>query len=735
MIYLDTETVGLTGPCVLIQWAEDDGPVHLHHPFDVPAGQTVQLLERLMQDVICGFNLTFDAFHAIRTWAVLRLLPQGEVPHPAAFFANWRHAAELGWVIKPAGCLDLMLYARSGPMQALMEREDVRVRRVPAALAGPLCEELTSRLDLPAIFFARNKAGARWQVEQQPDDPEFPDLYLSFGARGGLKPLAEHLLGVPVVHFPIPAHLAISKGDEPGERVEVQWDQFSLEGQEELVAAHAAYWRTDATAKKYAVQDVDLLRQLRRHWGNPAPNSDNCLLTWCVAACRFHGYRMDRLGVVAQHERNLKLGLLTPKGHEQVMKRLKELTSETEQLAIQDTTGETLEAIVKWGDHPAARFAEKVMISRSANLRAGVLFKLAKTRRFHPDFKVVGALSNRMSGDGKLNAQAVEKEFKLDGVMETIRTLFLMADEDETLEGGDFDSFEVFIADAAYKDPVLHEDLKKGKKLHGLFGAAMYGKSYDEVKASAEVGGLNFPGMGWAGNLYAPAKEGVFAWLYGAQGQKLADSMRLGLEETEAGVQRFFEKYKVLAAGRQADADRFCSMTQPGGLGTNVIWKDPAEKIESLLGWPRYFTLENRMAKVLFELAKAPPPSLRGLKVKVKRSEHKGMQTASGAVQSALYAAAFQLQASNMRAAGNHRIQATGAGITKRLQRKLWDKQPVGPSVLLVQPMQVHDEVVCPTKVDGLGDVVAEVLEEFRPVVPLISMTWKRRLSSWGAIK
>jgi hypothetical protein len=726
MIYLDTESVGFTGLTVLIQWTLDDGPVQLHHIFFVPAGVTVQLIEKLMEHEVCGFNLTHDAFHLLRTWAVLRRLPGGEVPTPAACYAHWRQAAEEGLGMRPKSVLDLMLYARSGPMQALMEREDVRVRRVPAALAEPLCEELSARLDLPKIFFARKKDHETWKVQANPDDPDFPDVYLTFGAKGGLKALGQHLLGVDTLELPLPPILR--------EFEEQTWDQFSSSASPALVMAHAQHWLHDTTAQRYAVQDVDLLRGLRRHWGNPPAGDDNSLLTFCVASCRFHGYAMDRLGVVAAHEVALKNSMLAPKAPEAVKAKLLSLCSETEKLVVTDTTGETLEAVAKWEGHPAAEFATKVIISRSAAIRAGTLYKLAQTRRFHPDFKVVGALSNRMAGAGKLNAQGIEKEFELDGLTHTIRTLFLMADEGEDLEGGDFDAFEVTIADAVYGDPKLHADLLSGKKLHALFGAAMYGKTYDEVKASGDVGGLRFPGMGWAGNLYAPAKGGVFAWLYGAQGPKLASSMRLEEEETELGVARFFEQYPVLAAGRQADADAFCSMRQPGGIGTNVVWAEPAEKVVSLLGWPRYFTLENKLTRCLFELAKKPSENLRGLKVKVRRSEHKGVQTASGAVQSALYGAAFQLQAANMRAAGNHRIQATGAGITKACQVAVWLQQPVGCGVLKVQPMQVHDELLSPTKRD-LTDVVGPVVERYKSTVPLLKLGWRRALSSWGAIK
>jgi len=63
MIYLDTETCGLTGPAVLIQYAYDDGPVTLHEIWNEPVERTLELCKRICNDTVCGFNLTYDWFH------------------------------------------------------------------------------------------------------------------------------------------------------------------------------------------------------------------------------------------------------------------------------------------------------------------------------------------------------------------------------------------------------------------------------------------------------------------------------------------------------------------------------------------------------------------------------------------------------------------------------------------------------------------------------------------------
>ena len=152
-----------------------------------------------------------------------------------------------------------------------------------------------------------------------------------------------------------------------------------------------------------------------------------------------------------------------------------------------------------------------------------------------------------------------------------------------------------------------------------------------------------------------------------------------------------------------------------------------------MFGFRRYFTVENMISKELFRLANDSPKSWREIKIKVLRRDR--LQTAGGAVQSALYGAAFQLQAANMRAACNHDIQSAGATITKMVQRKVWDIQPTGVSRWLVQPMNIHDEIECPCVFEVVDRVAAAVMgttESVRSKVPLIKMDWQSNLKTWA---
>jgi len=177
----------------------------------------------------------------------------------------------------------------------------------------------------------------------------------------------------------------------------------------------------------------------------------------------------------------------------------------------------------------------------------------------------------------------------------------------------------------------------------------------------------------------------------------------------------------------------FCSMRQPGGIGTKVEWHEPAEKIESKLGHPRYFTLENNLCRTLFELANNLPKEWTDIKIKVVRNDRR--QFVGGAVRSALYGAAFQIQAQAMRAAANHVIQSTGAEITKDLQCRIWAIQPSGVHPWRVRPMNAHDEVMVaslPEYAEEVKRVADETVQSYRDLIPLIDMYWKVGMKSWA---
>lgn len=818
MIFIDTETCGLHGAVVLIQYAEDDGPVVLHSVWKTPIRDTLALVERFCNHPggLVFFNAAFDWFHIVKIYNLLRLCPDPDA-YPEDIvdqIAEFEPEARDGPCIKPVKCHDVMLHARTTSYQSTMDRGDIRIRRVPTALAWLLASELEKRIPLSDIYFARKKNKTRWNVyDIETDDgmcPNFKDVVLKFAPSSALKALAVDIGLVPideVVRFddigvdpvwypeevgycPLARALGGTRHDWKG-----AWP--------DKIKHHIAHWEYHTRARFYAGKDVEYTRSIYKHFGSPELGDDNSELACMVAAVRWKGFVIDIPKLKALREKALtKIGE-TPMAPNQVRAYIHQVMDETERLGFGGSTKRTIledlakltipcpacnsgaivaveyndvsnDVIVSFDDneessgqivsrilqekyanettdcnckicngsgktlHPAAKRAKEVLDARHAVKEIELYDKLIRAGRFHASVKVIGALSGRMSGADGLNPQGVKST-------KEVRSCFPFAYPDTVLAGGDFAGFEVTLAEADYKDPDLRRDLltcekcegemepagnckecgyKEGKAIHALFGVFVFpDMTYDQIKAT----------KGKEDDRYTRCKQAVFAMFYGGEGFTLKSRLGVDLDIANEAYVQFTRRYKQVGIVRRRVAEDFCSMTQPGGLGSKVVWREPKEFIESMLGFRRYFTLENRITKALFDLAEKPPRAWQEVKVKVLRRDRE--QLVAGAARSALFGAAFALQASNTRAAMNHRIQATGSQITKRTQRRIWDLQPAGIHPWLVQTLNVHDEILCvtePTIVDKVKERVDETVETFRPTVPLIKMEWQNKLNTWA---
>lgn len=491
-------------------------------------------------------------------------------------------------------------------------------------------------------------------------------------------------------------------------------------------------------------------------------------------------------------------------------------------------------------EHEAAARANLVLGSRQGKKEEEVYEKLEMAKRFHVSVNVIGARSSRQSGgqvtegkkikkSGGLNPQGINKkkvvreQFPLAFTEEIMTALSgamlgeykdqwdkvserylrearglsqrgLHTDEwaelgypilGEKLVGGDFDKFEVCIADAYYLDPQLRIDLtgtepecisgeckwcnfdkakkefvaccsrctgkpsKPGSvKIHAIVGAMAYvGRTYWEIRAtdgkdrdpSKDKDGNHIPGLKeifphwpvehWV-DLYTRAKSAFFALLYFGNEDTLASRLGIPKEDGLRVFQLIMARYPVMAEKREEFYESFCPVRQPDG--GKVFWVEPDDYGESMNGFKRFVTLENKIIKTLWELAEDVPPEWREIKVRVVRREKS--QTVAGAVRSALYGAAHGLQGANQRAMGNHKIQATGAIETKELQCRIWKFQPCGIHQWVVRPMNVHDELptaIHPDYEEHVAKVQGEFIIERRSLIPLLAMKWKP-LGTWG---
>lgn len=755
----DSETCGLYGMPVIFQYGEKGKPVQIFEIWKRPVRDTLRFIEWLIDQEIVGFNLAFDMFHLCKVYTIWRLLPEDWIPEDHINeIAALERTAQDGPCLKPRSCVDLLLVSRKGEFQTLMAREDIRIRRVPTPLAQVLAEELEKRVEIDGIYFSRkkDKEAPCWKVYDVKKEgvliEEFKDVVLSFSPAGGLKFLAEHALGLsPKFHFEDveldrKVHKIVEYGFAPTadavSSAEKNWEVWG-EGEKGepkllghawpgLIKAHIEHWHSHADAREYASDDIVYTNGLDEYFGYPAGNDNDSVLACMVAAVRWRGFKINVEGIRELRTLSQKVVDTAPVNTgstAQVRKYLMDVMDDVESIIIAETTDKAkLEELSHWTTdggtvHPVAIRAREILSVRLAKKEVELYDKLLRAGKFHASFNVIGAMSSRMSGADGLNAQGIKKT-------KEVRSKFPLYDEDSdyVLCGGDFSAFEITLADAVYNDRDLRMSILTGKKIHGLFGVLLFpGRTYDEILASEGSKELD---------MYTIAKSGVFAMVYGGNASTLNRNLGIPMHTAEKAFEEWGRMFPGIGRARERIYNMFCSMRQPQGIGTQVNWTEPQEYCETFLGFRRYFTLENKVCKELFRLAQGPPQSWRKCHVKVVRRDR--IQTAAGAVASALYGAAFGLQQANMRAAANHEIQSPGADICKEVQRRIWDVQPCGIHPFRVAPMNIHDEIECVTHkdyVEEVARVVVKAVESFKDKVPLIGMKWCKAMANWAEKK
>lgn len=822
-LYIDTETCGLTGPVVLIQYAEGDGDIHLFSPWENPASESIRLIEWIFNHPIVGFNLAFDIFHLYKWWTMMKLFAEtmgddGLYPdeHIETLIDIEELARDYPQCLKPVTCLDLFLHARKGPYQSLMDRKDIRIKKIPTPLAWKLAEELEKRIPFRDIYFARrkgnNKLDRHWQIEDRKDsfgdiDPDWKNIVVRFKPSSALKALAvdtgiakeEDILAYGDIS---PKLHPVEVGYAPFAKAAMQF-KYRDKGKEkkrrgykykrtwpDLINQHIEHWGHNDLARKYAKNDIVYTRALRQHkdFVDAKMGDDDSILAAMVGIGRWRGYRLDLDGIkqLKQRAQDKKYIIdpitgeknLLPTAPRDVKRYILDACDPIEKLAIMqgesgltNTRKITLENLAKSKDwnipcpdcdednhdncarckgkgsvrHEASIRARQILDSRKSQKEEQLYDKLLLAGRLHASVKVIGARSGRMSGTDGLNPQGMNKAYE-------VKEKFLFAWPGEVLCGGDANAYEVTIGVAVYDDSELQKDLltcerckgemvfdqskrdyrclgcgkNKGQKIHALAGTTFFPPmTYEEICATDGKPGEE--------DKYTRSKSGVFTLLYFGGPQSLMQKLGVTEEAAKEAERRFIRKYKGVGRSQERIRTLFGSMRQPAGRGTKVEWHEPAEKMSTLFGFNRYFTLENQICRALFDLASEMPKSMSQVKLKVQRTDRQ--QTMGGAACSAIYSAAFNIQSYNVRAAGNHEIQGTGAQGTKMVQRRIWDLQPSGIHKWLVQPMNIHDSImtpVAPEMVEKVEQIVSDTVEEIRPTIPLIKWPWDNYLAHWA---
>ena len=799
LVFYDTETCGLHSMMVLLQFAVGkEGDIHLYEIWKEPVGKTLDLIEAMVEHVLVGFNLSFDHFHLQKIHSIWSMLDREWIPedHIEDIIAVEMDARDQP-CLKAFSAIDLLLHSRRGPYQSLMARKDIRIKSIPLnpvqwngqmiPLAYAVSSYLEQTVELDGIYFARtaDKDAPHWAVQDRVNDEivdrEFADVVLRFNADGSLKSLAEHALGLkPKAKFKDielnkkyrPIELGYAPFAKSVSTAEKNWEVWGLNTEKTkevlkgyawpgVIQLHIDHWHLNEPARLYAEDDITYTRGLYYHFDEPEPGDRDSILACMVASVRWHGFEIDLEGIAELKRLAEEVVAQSPINTNKpphIRMYVNEMCDEVESSFLEETTKKAkLEEMSQWivaedeecfkcmaglepdclrcggtgtlkkGIHPAALRAEEVLGIKIAKKEIELYNKLLIAGRFHASFRVTGTLSNRMAGGDGLNAQGINHD-------PMVRKQFPLAWAGYELCGGDFDSFEVTIADAVYNDLDLRTAIVTGQKLHGLFGTLLYpGYTYEQILDSDHN-----PDNYEFGNMYTKAKSGVFAMIYGGNASTLNRNLGIPEDVAELAFAEWGRMFPGIGNSRKRIIENFQPLQQPEGLGKAIHWVEPLEYVESFLGFRRYFTLEYKIVRALFDLARNLPAEWRTCDAPVIRSDRRGVQKAWGALTSALYGAAFGIAEGVVRASANHEIQSPGAEVTKETQVRIWGLQPHGVHEWIVAPMNVHDEVISvthPDYVQAQADIVEEVVESYRPQVPLIGMSWCLEMNNWAEKK
>ena len=798
-VFLDTETCGFHGPIVLLQYAFEAEPVQLYHVWDEPVPKTLALLEDISHNIVVGYNLAFDWFHICQLYTTLLEYQERYAATEGVLveelYAKCESAARDRGCLKPAGALDLMLYSRKVQYQYLMDRKPIVMRRVPAEIAPQLCDILNDLLPFRRIFFARyrDKHHKPWNLYEDKAGPKFQTIKCKFAPSTGLKSLVADVFPDKYARdfgsvAPDPAFEPIELGYAPFAEAVQQLTEWKGKRPKrfygdwkgawpQVIEHHQSHWAVNTAAQEYARNDVEFLRLLYDHFCTtatpPEINDTDSLLACMVGAVRWRGFSVNCEYLRELRAKAIERKERIPTAPRDVLRYLAKNINDMERLMLPSATDKQTLANLVQADEDAwaqiqeidkrkysvderqaalnavtwaltiSRKAFEVLEARKAQKEIEMYDKLLVAGRLHASLKVIGTLSSRMAGDNKLNVQGIKRT-------KYVRKAFPLAWPGMTLSGGDFAGFEVTIADAVYDDPKLRADLTSytdcvycdgsGRSDDTAECKACNGTGKERTKIHAIFGTHIFPGYDYKGirltagkvpDLYTTAKSGLFTWLFAGTERSFEERLGVPAQQAKDGLLSFESSYPLVGKRRRQAMHDYCPVWS--GDDGKFHWREHKKSVETLLGFRRYFDLEYAVVRTLFELPDRLPTEWRDIPSRVMRGNR--VQTLLGATCSAIYGAVFSLQNYVSRVAINHPIQGTGAQITKELQARIWQFQPIGYNPWQVMPLNVHDEImvpVAPALSHDLAELVTTVVNEQKQTVPLLEIEWHTNMGTWA---
>lgn len=691
-LWLDCESIGLCGPVMLIQYALDDGPVQFIR-FDgkPPPLHVLRYLGFLLyhpEITLIAFNSAFDLFKLYQT--IHHYL------HGEAYDSSSRP-------VPPFLCKTLDLYVPATQRSPLSSfafgksagKSVAAVRKIPVSTVDLVANRVEDALrpHLPASVKLNRS------VHEVKGRKDLATVSWSVEGRLSLKNLMREY-GLPTLKldevWPLP-----EKG------VEKPWLPYPDPAVHGPIEAQCRTTMSDPTSPFWAYSELDIhfLRVLYEKLGQPAPDHHS-VCTAAVAYTRYYGFPVDRgvlLRTKTAYEKKIRAS-------EQRLAGIN-LRSAPQRLALLRTfdplVASSRKAVVQAladTDRPCAPTCRAMLDFGQYTQRLLQVEKVleCRTGRAHPSLRVMGTRTGRMAGEAGLNWQGICQAKKGIGLRAAIGTVSV----------GDWSSFEVAIAAAAFPDGQIQRDLDDGIDPHSMNVALMHPQAkrnkwtYEQVKALVDAKDPIACG------LRKGMKAVTFGLAYFCTANKVAEVLGISVEEAEGALDRYYRRFSGFAAYKDKMNRETCT------ADTEHWSRESVGRMKctmtDLTGYEMRWDFERQVATILWQLGGTGIQT--GKEGTVIRNSEKGRQTIDGAIRSALLGGAIAIQQAVMRQRGNARVQATGANLTKMLMAELWEE-------LHTPSLSVHDELVFGSHSNYDHAAVTARIESF-------TARWKRVIPS-----
>jgi hypothetical protein len=720
LIFLDTETIGLTGPCMLIQYARGiEGAVETIQPRFEP-----WISDRFIEELddpnvtILAYNAPFDLAVLYRTYThtltnrlkckVIDLQNHAKLKHPLGKFTFQREGERAIAALKKIPtdiAQDLSDYVVDSLQRSLPK--EVRVK-------GSIhkCSIYTKAAE------SDDSVELEEEVEEKYEDKDFKNLSFSVQANFKLKTLMRYY-----------GHKTQELGDVwpvPAKKSELLHNPFLQPVHEDLIKECTEILSgRDPRSKnfwKYAKDDVVYLQQLYKHLKYPEPDYNDDM-SHIVGFTYYYGFDLDHKilnGMKDDCEPKLKACDNLPFNPDSSVQKLAHFQARHPKLKLPNCDKAILEKLANKGDEDAKILVKHGTIKQWYDQ----CIKLLETSdgKGHPNFRVIGTATQRMAGSGGFNWQGIGKK-------SPVRKAVLAKC------GGDFSGLEIGLMAIIYDDKQMQQDLLEGKDIHlataidihpRLKGKYTYEEAFKirEAKSPAKDYEL-------IESCRTETKAVVFGSAYGAEPPKIAETLGISLLLAEELLTGFYERYSGIR-------DFKGSLEAEFATGDTDTWDidsvgEMRRTIIDKLGYERRWDFEADTADFFWRLSKTGDPAFKAIFLghegkKLTRREEKGPQTYQRATMSALLGAALTIQKSVARTATNSVVQSTGAQLTKRLMSRLWN-------VFGVPMLNVHDEVIVGhhknSDYEKINKVVQDWITDWQKMFPYLGMKFSK-LNNWS---